>query len=64
MQQKDAGHRAGTFLRDGFVRTFPKVRNWNTIYWEMEEGSKYWHLGINPWTRTIFHEGINHKPFN
>ena len=61
--QTDIGHRAATFLRSDFLRQFPKVSNWNTIYWQTSQGNGYFHIGANPWTRTIFHEGYGHRPF-
>jgi RHS repeat-associated protein len=56
--QFDAAHRASTFFRKEILKSgFPGVRNWNTIYFNKTIGGQPFSIGINPWKRTIFHEG-------
>jgi RHS repeat-associated protein len=56
--QFDAGHRAAAFFRSEILNSGKLgVKNWKTIYYNITIGGKDFSLGINPWTRTIFHEG-------
>ena len=56
--QYDAAHRATTFVRHSTISAWPYVRNWNTIYWKTPIPGHT--ISVNPWTRTIFHEGPVH----
>lgn len=56
--QADVYHRTATFYRSEMLETGKfGVRNWNTIYTNYKLGDHNYSIGINPWTRTIFHEG-------
>ncbi|WP_165024363.1 hypothetical protein [Dysgonomonas sp. ZJ279] len=55
--QLDAGHRGTTFLSNEILKTGKiGIKNYKTVYFNKAIGDKYFSIGINPWTRTIFHE--------
>lgn len=57
-EQLDAGHRATTFFRSEImVHGKAGVKNWKTIYYNLNVNGQPLSIGINPWRRTIFHEG-------
>jgi RHS repeat-associated protein len=54
--QFDAGHRAATFLKSEILEAGKwGVQSWRTVYKNLEVGSQTFSIGINPWTREIFH---------
>lgn len=56
--QYDAGHRATTFLRQEILSKGKfGIKNYKTIFFNHTIDGQHFSIGINPWTRTIFHEG-------
>lgn len=56
--QLDVGHRASTFFSTEVIQTGKiGIENYRTIYFNKRIGNRDFSVGINPWTRTIFHEG-------
>jgi RHS repeat-associated protein len=52
--QFDAAHRASIFMKNDILfKGTMGIKNYNTIYFNYNQFS----IGINPWTRTIFHMG-------
>ncbi|WP_050019470.1 RHS repeat-associated core domain-containing protein [Chryseobacterium sp. P1-3] len=57
--QFDAAHRGTAFIQEEIFRkgTFG-IKNYKTVYFNHTIGNHTFSTGINPWTRTIFHQGI------
>jgi len=56
--QYDAAHRASSFLRNDILKSGKTgVKNWRTIHYNLDLGGQQFSIGVNPWKRTIFHEG-------
>ncbi|MFV0364866.1 MAG: hypothetical protein ACK5LL_17510 [Suipraeoptans sp.] len=56
--QMDVGHRASTFFSDEVIKTGRiGIRDYKTIYFNKTIGDQPFSVGVNPWTRRIFHEG-------
>jgi len=60
--QNDAAHRAGVFLRDDLMKASPAVVDRRKLSWSFQNGSKYYSIGVNPWTRSIYHMGPSANP--
>ncbi|AZA55488.1 hypothetical protein EG348_05540 [Chryseobacterium sp. G0201] len=56
--QFDAAHRGTAFVQKEIFRkgTFG-IKNYNTVYFNHTIGNQTFSTGINPWKRTIFHQG-------
>jgi hypothetical protein len=62
----DPAYRAATLFRarGSLINSFPNVKDWKTIYWESQTtNGLFINIGVNPWTKTIFHEGATKQPF-
>lgn len=56
--QFDAAHRGTAFFqKEIFQKGSFGVKNYNTIYFNHKIGTQNFSTGINPWNRTIFHQG-------
>lgn len=56
--QMDIAHRAASFVSTDVMQTGNiGIKNYKTIYFNKTYGNKTISVAINPWTRTIYHEG-------
>ncbi len=57
--QFDVAHRASRFMRNDILLNGKMgIKNLNTIYFNYNNAGQNFSIGINPWKRTIIHEGI------
>ncbi len=55
---QDVTHRSTTFIRkDILLYGKMGIKDYRTVYFNYKVGNKYFSIGINPWKRSIFHEG-------
>ncbi len=58
LMNQDVAHRATTFFRQEIISNGKfGIKNYKTIYFNHRIGNRNFSIGINPWKRTIFHEG-------
>jgi hypothetical protein len=61
-QQTDIYHSATTFMREEVLGTYPEIKSYRSLWYSIPgeangvKGS--FSVGVNPWTRTIYHEGF------
>ncbi len=56
--QFDVAHRSTTFLRNDILMEGKLgISNWKTIFMNYNNNGQNFSIGINPWKKTIFHEG-------